>query len=136
MTDLRMEFKPPTLLPGEHAQITGFCRAIRTNNWGLLGSSTTAIVYSHNGQWWHANEYDTRPHVTVRYDRRLPATRRVHIYRDGTANLNPQNGLRLNRAGLKTTTALAESAFDEEGSDGSVEFSDEEDEESPETAGN
>jgi hypothetical protein len=68
--------------------------------------------------------------VTVRYDRRVPATRRVHIYRDGSANLFPFTSLR-DRA---TTTAPTES---EDGSDGSVEFSDEDDKDSSfEPAGN
>ena len=148
MADLRMEFKPATLLPGQQPQITQFCREVRRNNWSQLGSSTTAIVYSwglflhklhfdlvasclsrYRSQWWHANTHDPRLHVTVRYDRRVPATRRVHIYQDGTANLYPHTGL---RARLMKTTALA----DEEGSDGSVEFSDQEDQESPEAAGN
>ena len=70
----------------------------------------------HNSQWWHANSHDTRLHVTVRYDRRVPATRRVHIYQDGSANLFPHNPAR-------TRTALTE----QEGSDGSVEFSDQDD---------
>ncbi|KAF8883377.1 hypothetical protein CPB85DRAFT_1459903 [Mucidula mucida] len=140
---LRMEFRPATLLQAQQPQITNFARAVRENNRSELGSSTTAIVYSygpsrtnyyvfvdlycfrHNSQWWHTTTNDPRRHVTVRYDRRVPATRRVHIYEDGSANLFPHQG----------TTAVAESVpLNEEGSDGSVEFSDEEGQEFPEPA--
>lgn len=59
-------------------------------------------------------------HITVRYDRRVPNTMRIHIYPDGSVNLNPRDGLRL--AG--------------EISDGSVELSDDEGQERLKPVGN
>lgn len=71
--------------------------------------------------WWHSNKNDPKDHVTVRYNRRKGGDR-VHVYRDGTGNMNPHKP-------PKRLTRRSEAAQDEElyGSDCTVEFSDEED---------
>ncbi|GJE99498.1 hypothetical protein PsYK624_157620 [Phanerochaete sordida] len=85
---VRVEFEPSTLLPGEQPAITTACTTA-WNNYPQLHIARTAVVYSSGGrQWWHKNKNDPKEHVTVRY---LPSQTpgRVHVYRDGTALLNP-----------------------------------------------
>lgn len=45
MAALKVEFRPAGVLPDQQRQIIQFCQTARTNNWSLLGSSTTATVY-------------------------------------------------------------------------------------------
>ncbi|EJF58146.1 hypothetical protein BD309DRAFT_1077593 [Dichomitus squalens] len=121
---LRMEFRPATLLPAEQPNITTLCTAA-WKKYSDLKSSTEAIVYSSSGRWWHFNDNDTKDHITVRYNRRIGGNR-VHIYRDGSVNLNPQ----------KSTRSRTARAADEEGYDTVSEISGEEFEEEGEPTGN
>ncbi|KAJ7642490.1 hypothetical protein DFH06DRAFT_914283, partial [Mycena polygramma] len=107
-----VEFKPSTVRPGEQPHIRDLC--VKAGTHKALETSTVATVYSYQSTWWHKNDDgDTKEHITVRYNRR--AGDRVHIYTDGTIAFKPLRKL-----------VSASAGVDEEGSDGTVELSDEE----------
>ncbi|KAJ7642469.1 hypothetical protein DFH06DRAFT_1427938 [Mycena polygramma] len=114
-----VEFKPSTVRPEEQADIRQRC--IKAGNHPALQSSSVATVYSYKSTWWHKNDDgDPKEHITVRYDRR--DGNRVHIYKDNTIAFKPARNL------LSATVGGLEGPqrVDDEGSDGTVEFSDEE----------
>ncbi|KAJ7652405.1 hypothetical protein DFH06DRAFT_1134395 [Mycena polygramma] len=122
MTITSVEFKPSTVRPGEQAHIRQLCIAAGTHQ--ALQSSTVATVYSYKSTWWHKNDDgDTKEHITVRYNRRSD---RVHIYRDGSIAFKPARNLVSATVSPAVGTLQGSLGVDDEGSDGTVEFSDEE----------
>ncbi|KAJ2912164.1 hypothetical protein MD484_g8252, partial [Candolleomyces efflorescens] len=124
---LRMEFNPPTLLPGEQPEIERLCNIAWAHP--ALTSSSTAIVYSAPGPrgrvWWHTTTNDPTEHITVRYDRRA---NRVHVYRNGSVNVSPQKPL-MRLKGAARREGVSGEQLDEELYDSVSELSGEEFEE-------
>ncbi|KAJ7642451.1 hypothetical protein DFH06DRAFT_1477602 [Mycena polygramma] len=117
-----VEFKPSTVRPEEQADIRQRC--IKAGTHQALQSSNVATVYSYKSTWWHKNDDgDTKEHITVRYNRRSD---RVHIYRDGTLAFKPLRNLVSGTVGAVVGAVEGVLGVDDEGSDGTVEFSDDE----------